>query len=322
MAVKPMNCPAHAHLFAAGRHSYRELPVRYFEPGLLHRNEPSGVLNGLLRVRHFAQDDAHIFCTEDQLAEECHKINELILSVYADFGFDKIVVKLSTRPDKRVGADEMWDHAEAVMSRVLEEIKARHGNVVTTQLNPGEGAFYGPKFEYVLRDAIGRDWQCGTTQIDFNLPERFGAFYIAPDSSKTTPVMVHRAICGSMERFTGILLEHYAGRLPLWLAPAQIVVCTITQEGDDYAMEIVAEARKRGLRVEADLRNEKISYKVREHSLAKVPVLVAVGKKEAAERSLSIRRLGSNEQRSSPANAALDALVAEATPPDLKREGR
>ena len=287
----------------------------------MHRYEPSGALHGVMRVRAFTQDDAHVFCTEDQLASECHKINELILSVYQDFGFDKIVVKLSTRPEKRVGADELWDHAEAVMSQVLEEIKARHGNVVTTELNPGEGAFYGPKFEYVLRDAIGRDWQCGTTQVDFNLPERFGAFYIAPNSEKTTPVMVHRAICGSMERFIGILLENYAGHLPLWLAPVQIVVCTITQEGDEYAMEIVASARKRGLRVEADLRNEKIGYKVREHSLAKVPVLIAVGKKEAAERTLSIRRLGSPGQQSLATEEALAELVAEATPPDLRRGG-
>jgi threonyl-tRNA synthetase len=208
------------------------------------------------------------------------------------------------------------------MSRVLDEIKARHGDVVTTSINPGEGAFYGPKFEYVLRDAIGRDWQCGTTQVDFNLPERFGAFYIAANSEKTIPVMIHRAICGSMERFIGILLEHHAGRLPLWLAPAQVVVCTITQEGDDYAKEIVSAARKRGLRVEADLRNEKISYKVREHSLAKIPVLFAIGRKEASERSVSIRRLGSNAQTTKGLNEALDALVAEATPPDLQREGR
>ncbi len=319
-AIKPMNCPGHVQIFKNGLRSYRELPLRLAEFGAVNRYEPSGALHGLMRVRSFTQDDAHIFCTEEQLAAECHKINELILSVYSHFGFDKILVKLSTRPDKRVGTDAMWDHAEDVMTRVLDEIKARHGNVVTTGINPGEGAFYGPKFEYVLRDAIGRDWQCGTTQVDFNLPERFGAFYIAPDSSKTTPVMVHRAICGSMERFTGILLEHYAGHLPLWLAPSQIVVCTITQEGDDYAMEIVAQARKRGLRVEADLRNEKISYKVREHSLAKVPVLIAVGRKEAAERSVSIRRLGSNEQRSLSAREALDALVAEATPPDLRAE--
>ena len=320
-ALKPMNCPGHVQIFKNGLRSYRELPLRLAEFGVVHRYEPSGALHGVMRVRAFTQDDAHVFCTEDQLASECHKINELILSVYQDFGFDKIVVKLSTRPEKRVGADELWDHAEAVMSQVLEEIKARHGNVVTTELNPGEGAFYGPKFEYVLRDAIGRDWQCGTTQVDFNLPERFGAFYIAPNSEKTTPVMVHRAICGSMERFIGILLENYAGHLPLWLAPVQIVVCTITQEGDEYAMEILASARKRGLRVEADLRNEKIGYKVREHSLAKVPVLIAVGKKEAAERTLSIRRLGSPGQQSLATEEALAELVAEATPPDLRRGG-
>jgi threonyl-tRNA synthetase len=319
-ALKPMNCPGHVQIFKNGLRSYRELPVRFAEFGVVHRYEPSGALHGVMRVRAFTQDDAHIFCTEDQLAEECHKINELILAVYADFGFDKIVVKLSTRPEKRVGADELWDHAEAVMRRVLEEIEARHGNVVTTMENPGEGAFYGPKFEYVLRDAIGRDWQCGTTQIDFNLPERFGAFYISPTSEKTTPVMIHRAICGSLERFTGILLEHYAGLLPLWLAPLQIVVCTITQEADDYAMEIVARARKRGLRVEGDLRNEKISYKVREHSLAKVPALVVVGRKEAAERTVSIRRLGSSEQREANLADALAALVEEAIPPDVKAE--
>src|SRR5271163_4543859 len=317
-ALKPMNCPGHVQIFKNGLRSYRELPLRLAEFGVVHRYEPSGALHGVMRVRAFTQDDAHVFCTEDQLASECHKINELILSVYQDFGFDKIVVKLSTRPEKRVGADELWDHAEAVMSQVLEEIKARHGNVVTTELNPGEGAFYGPKFEYVLRDAIGRGWQCGTTQVDFNLPERFGAFYIAPNSEKTTPVMVHRAICGSMERFIGILLEHFAGHLPLWLAPLQGVVSTITQDADDYALEIVAAARKRGLRVEADLRNEKIGYKVREHSLAKVPVLIAVGKNEAAGRTVSIRRMGSVGQRSAAAEEALAELVAEATPPDLR----
>jgi threonyl-tRNA synthetase len=319
-ALKPMNCPGHVQIFKNGLRSYRELPLRLAEFGLVHRYEPSGALHGVMRVRAFTQDDAHIFCTEDQLAAECHKINELILSVYGDFGFDKIIVKLSTRPEKRVGADALWDHAEAVMLRVLEEIKARHGNVVTTMLNPGEGAFYGPKFEYVLRDAIGRDWQCGTTQVDFNLPERFGAFYISANSEKTTPVMVHRAICGSLERFTGILIEHYAGLFPLWLAPLQIVVCTITQEADEYALEIVAKARKLGLRIEGDLRNEKISYKVREHSLAKVPALIVVGRKEASERTVSIRRLGSNEQQASTLDVALAALIEEAIPPDVKAE--
>src|SRR5580700_1080490 len=296
-ALKPMNCPGHVQIFKHGLKSYRDLPLRLAEFGVVHRYEPSGAMHGLMRVRGFTQDDAHIFCTEEQLADECLKINDLILSTYADFGFDgELTVKLSTRPEKRVGTDEMWDHAERVMATVLGEIKANgHNQRIKTAINPGEGAFYGPKFEYVLSDAIGRDWQCGTTQVDFNLPERFGAFYIAPNSEKTTPVMVHRAICGSMERFIGILLENYAGHLPLWLAPVQIVVCTITQEGDEYAMEIVAEARKRGLRVEADLRNEKIGYKVREHSLAKVPVLIAVGKKEAAERTLAIRRMGAHE---------------------------
>jgi threonyl-tRNA synthetase len=317
-ALKPMNCPGHIQIFKNGLRSYRELPLRLAEFGVVHRYEPSGALHGVMRVRAFTQDDAHVFCTEDQLASECHKINELILSVYRDFGFDKIVVKLSTRPEKRVGADELWDHAEGVMMRVLEEIKQQHGEVVTTSINPGEGAFYGPKFEYVLRDAIGRDWQCGTTQVDFNLPERFGAFYIAPDSSKTTPVMVHRAICGSMERFIGILIENYAGHFPLWLAPVQIVVCTITQDGDDYAMQFVTAARKKGLRVEVDLSNEKISYKVREHSLTKTPVIVAVGKKEAADRSVSVRRLGSNAQTALGFDEAIAAFVDEATPPDLR----
>ena len=318
-ALKPMNCPGHVQLFKHGLRSYRDLPMRLAEFGVVHRYEPSGALHGVMRVRAFTQDDAHIFCTQEQLADECMKINDLILSVYADFGFDKIVVKLSTRPEKRVGTDAMWDHAEAVMSRVLEDIKARHGDIITTELNPGEGAFYGPKFEYVLRDAIGRDWQCGTTQVDFNLPERFGAFYIDDKSDKVPPVMVHRAICGSLERFTGILIEHHAGHLPLWLSPLQIVVATITQEADDYALEVLAMARKRGLRVEADLRNEKITYKVREHSLAKVPVMLVLGKKEAAERTVSIRRFGSQQQTSMSLDEALAALVGEAEAPDVKR---
>ncbi len=318
-ALKPMNCPGHVQIFKHGLRSYRDLPMRLAEFGVVHRYEPSGAMHGVMRVRAFTQDDAHIFCTEDQLAEECMKINDLILSVYSDFGFGRIVVKLSTRPEKRVGADALWDHAEAVMSRVLDEIKARHGDVVETALNPGEGAFYGPKFEYVLRDAIGRDWQCGTTQVDFNLPERFGAFYIAPNSEKTAPVMVHRAICGSLERFIGILIENFAGHLPLWLSPTQVVVATITQEADEYAMEIAALARKAGLKVEADLRNEKINYKVREHSLAKAPVMLVVGKKEAEQRSVSIRRLGAQAQTSMSLDEALASLKEEATPPDVKR---
>jgi threonyl-tRNA synthetase len=321
-AIKPMNCPGHVQIYKHGLTSYRDLPIRLAEFGVVHRYEASGAMHGLLRVRGFTQDDAHVFCTEEQLADECLKINDLILSTYDDFGFDgKLVVKLSTRPEKRVGTDAAWDHAEAVMTKVLEQIKEKSGNRVETAVNPGEGAFYGPKFEYVLRDAIGRDWQCGTTQVDFNLPERFGAFYIDADGSKKTPVMVHRAICGSLERFTGILLEHFAGHLPLWLSPVQAVVATITQDGDDYAREVLAAVRKAGLRANIDIRNEKINYKVREHSLAKIPALLVVGKKEAAERLVSIRRLGSEGQTVMPLDEAIKMLVAEATPPDVKRAG-
>ncbi|UDL95669.1 threonine--tRNA ligase [Lichenihabitans sp. PAMC28606] len=318
-ALKPMNCPGHVQIFKHGLRSYRELPLRFAEFGIVHRYEPSGALHGVMRVRAFTQDDAHVFCTEEQLAAECIKINDLILSVYGDFGFEKIMLKLSTRPEQRVGSDAMWDHAEAVMSDVMSRIATDHGDVVTTGVNPGEGAFYGPKFEYVLRDAIGRDWQCGTTQVDFNLPERFGAFYVDKNSDKTPPVMVHRAICGSLERFIGILIEHYAGHLPLWLSPVQGVVATITQDADDFAFEVLAEARKRGLRFEGDIRNEKITYKVREHSLAKVPVLLVIGRKEAAERTVSVRRLGSPDQSVMGLDEALDLLSAEATPPDLRK---
>ena len=246
-ALKPMNCPGHIQIYKHGLKSYRDLPLRMAEFGIVHRYEPSGAMHGLMRVRGFTQDDAHVFCTEQQLAEECLKINELILSTYSDFGFGDIVVKLSTRPDKRVGTDESWDHAERVMATVLAEIEAASGGRIKTAINPGEGAFYGPKFEYVLRDAIGRDWQCGTTQVDFNLPERFGAFYIDADGAKKTPIMVHRAICGSMERFTGILIEHFAGHFPLWLSPVQVMVTTITSEGDEYAKVVAAAARKAGL---------------------------------------------------------------------------
>ena len=317
-AIKPMNCPGHIQIFKHGLKSYRDLPLRMAEFGVVHRYEPSGALHGLLRVRAFTQDDAHVFCTEAQMAEECLKINDLILSTYADFGFEEVVVKLSTRPEKRVGSDEAWDEAEAIMTRVLSEIEARSGGRIKTGVNPGEGAFYGPKFEYTLRDAIGREWQCGTTQVDFNLPSRFGAYYIGPDSDKKTPVMIHRAIFGSLERFTGILIEHYAGHLPLWLSPLQIVVCTITQDADDYAYEVAAAARKLGLAVEVDARNEKITYKVREHSLAKVPVLLVAGKKEAAEGTISMRRLGSQAQTQLPLDEALARLAEEATPPDVR----
>jgi threonyl-tRNA synthetase len=318
-AIKPMNCPGHVQIFKHGLKSYRELPIRYAEFGAVHRYEPSGAMHGLLRVRGFTQDDAHIFCIEEQMAAECLKINDLILSVYKDFGFDgDLTIKLSTRPEKRVGSDAAWDHAESVMQDVLKRI-AQSNNRIKTAINPGEGAFYGPKFEYVLRDAIGRDWQCGTTQVDFNLPERFGAFYIAADGSKQPPVMVHRAICGSMERFLGILIEHHAGHFPLWLAPKQIVVATITSDADDYAREVLAAARKLGLRADLDLRNEKINYKVREHSLQKLPALLVVGKKEAETRAVSMRRLGSDKQQVIPLDAALAALADEAMPPDVKR---
>jgi threonyl-tRNA synthetase len=320
-ALKPMNCPGHVQIFKHGLKSYRDLPLRLAEFGIVHRYEPSGAMHGLMRVRGFTQDDAHVFCTEEQLADECLKINDLILSTYADFGFTgDLTVKLSTRPEKRVGTDEMWDHAERVMATVLSQIEAQgHNHRIKTAINPGEGAFYGPKFEYVLRDAIGRDWQCGTTQVDFNLPERFGAFYIDADGSKKAPVMVHRAICGSMERFIGILIEHYAGNFPLWLAPVQAVVTTITSEGDEYAKVVAAAARRAGLRVEIDLRNEKINYKVREHSLAKIPALLVVGKKEAESHSVSIRRFGSEGQTVMPTDEAIAALVDEAVPPDVRR---
>jgi threonyl-tRNA synthetase len=318
-ALKPMNCPGHVMIFKHGLKSYRDLPLRMAEFGVVHRYEPSGAMHGLMRVRGFTQDDAHIFCTEDQLADECLKINDLILSTYADFGFGEIVVKLSTRPEKRVGSDALWDHAEEVMTRVLAQIEEQSGGRIKTAINPGEGAFYGPKFEYVLRDAIGRDWQCGTTQVDFNLPERFGAFYVDAESGKKPPVMVHRAICGSLERFTGILIEHFAGHFPLWLAPVQVVVATITGDADPYAREVVAAATRLGLRVEADLRNEKINYKVREHSLAKVPVMLVVGRKEGEERTVSVRRLGSQQTRAGGLDETLAALVAEATAPDRIR---
>ena len=314
-ALKPMNCPGHVALFKNGLKSYRDLPVKIAEFGIVHRYEPSGALHGVMRVRAFTQDDAHIFCSEEQIMNQALEINDLILTIYGDFGFSDVVVKLSTRPEKRVGSDEAWDKAEAALSKVLDELKKRG---MKTSVQPGEGAFYGPKLEYTLRDAIGREWQCGTTQVDFNLPVRFGAFYIGADSEKKTPVMVHRAMFGSLERFTGILIEHYAGHLPLWLSPVQIMICTIVQDADDYALEIAAEARKLGLQVELDLRNEKISYKVREHSLTKIPVLLIVGKKEAAERKVSIRRLGSQEQSAATLDEALAALAHEATPPDLK----
>ncbi|MGA6942717.1 MAG: threonine--tRNA ligase [Pseudolabrys sp.] len=312
-AVKPMNCPGHVQIFKNGLRSYRELPVKIAEFGKVHRFEPSGALHGLMRVRAFTQDDAHVFISEAQIAEEALKMNDLILSIYEDFGFSDVRIKFSDRPDKRIGEDAVWDKAEAALMAALKA----SGRPWT--LNKGEGAFYGPKLEYVLRDAIGRDWQCGTVQVDLNLPGRLGAFYIDEHSNKVTPVMLHRAMFGSLERFTGILIEHYAGHLPLWLSPVQAVVATITSDADVFAHEAIAAARRLGLRAEGDLRNEKINYKVREHSLAKVPVLLVVGKKEVAERTVSIRRLGKESQQVMPLEAALKALSEEAVPPDVRR---
>jgi threonyl-tRNA synthetase len=314
---KPMNCPGHVQIYKNGLKSYRDLPYRIAEFGKVHRYEPSGALHGMLRVRHFTQDDAHIFLTEDQIMEECLKINDLMLAIYKDFGFEDIHIKLSTRPDKRVGADALWDKAEKALGDVLDEVKRRSNGRVKTSINPGEGAFYGPKLEYVLKDAIGRDWQCGTTQVDFNLAGRLGAFYIDDHSEKKTPVMIHRAMFGSLERFTGILIENYAGHFPLWLAPLQSVVAPIVSDANDYAVEVAEKAKAAGLRVETDLRNEKINLKVREHSLAKVPVILVVGKREAEEKKVSIRRLGSQDQTVLGLEEALKALSDEATPPDL-----
>jgi threonyl-tRNA synthetase len=309
LALKPMNCPGHVQIFRQGITSYRDLPIRMAEFGSCHRNEPSGALHGLMRVRAFTQDDAHIFCTEDQIVSETKQFCDLLMSIYHDFGFDDVVVKFSDRPEIRAGEDAVWDRAE----RALVEATDAAGLPYT--LNPGEGAFYGPKLEFVLRDTIGREWQCGTLQVDFVLPERLDASYIGEDGAKHRPVMLHRAILGSFERFIGVLIEHYAGRLPLWLAPVQIVVATITSDGDEYAREVAAACKAAGLRIETDLRNEKINYKVREHSLAKVPVILVVGRREADDRSVAMRRLGGKKQEIVALDDALDRLAAEAAMP-------
>jgi threonyl-tRNA synthetase len=313
-AIKPMNCPGHIQIFKNGLKSYRDLPLKIAEFGKVHRFEPSGALHGLMRVRAFTQDDAHVFITEAQIAEESLRINDLILSIYEDFGFSDVTIKFSDRPEQRIGDDAVWDKAESALMAALQ------ASGRPWALNKGEGAFYGPKLEYVLRDAIGRDWQCGTVQVDLNLPGRLGAFYIDEHSTKVTPVMLHRAMFGSLERFAGILIEHYAGHLPLWLSPLQVVVATITDEANEYARAVVAAALRAGLRVEHDLRNEKINYKVREHSLAKVPALLVVGRKEAADHTVSIRRLGKEGQTVLPLEAAIGALAAEAVPPDELKE--
>ena len=317
-ALKPMNCPGHVQIFKHGLKSYRDLPVRLAEFGCVHRYEPSGALHGLMRVRGFTQDDAHVFCTEEQLEAECLMINDLMMSVYKDFGFDEVVVKLATRPEKRVGSDAMWDHAESILKKVLTKMAARDSRI-KTGINEGEGTFYGPKFEYTLRDAIGREWQCGTTQVDFNLPERFGAFYIAADGSKKQPVMVHRAICGSLERFLGILIENCAGHLPLWIAPRQVVVATIVSDADEYALKVTRQLKAAGIRAQTDMRNEKINLKVREHSLTKAPIMLVVGRREAEEGKVAMRRLGSQENVTMDLAEAIAMIQDEAVPPDIRR---
>jgi threonyl-tRNA synthetase len=312
LALKPMNCPCHVQIFKQGLRSYRQLPLRMAEFGACHRYEPSGALHGIMRVRAFTQDDAHIFCTEDQIAPETVRFVALLESVYKDFGFENFAVKFSDRPAERAGADEVWDRAEAALKSACETAG------VAYTLNPGEGAFYGPKLEFVLRDAIGRDWQCGTLQVDFVLPERLDAEYITAESARARPVMLHRAIIGSFERFLGILIEQYAGRFPLWLAPVQAVVATIVSDADGYAIEVAEALRAAGLAVETDISNQKINAKIRDHSLHHVPNILVVGRKEAEERTVALRRLGGAAQEVLKLAEAVARLKAEATPPDLR----
>ncbi|QJD15484.1 threonine--tRNA ligase [Paracoccus sanguinis] len=311
-ALKPMNCPCHVQVYNHGLKSYRDLPLRMAEFGSCNRYEPSGALHGIMRVRGFTQDDAHIFCTEAQIESESRKFISFLSGIYADLGFTDWRIKLSTRPDKRIGTEESWDHAEAALANAVTA--AGHAYEVF----PGEGAFYGPKLEFVLTDAIGRDWQCGTLQVDPNLPERLDAYYIGEDGAKHRPIMLHRAVLGSFERFIGMLIENFAGKLPLWLAPRQVVVASIVSDADDYVREVVAALTAAGVRAEADLRNEKINYKVREHSLAKVPVILAVGMKEVESRSVSARRLDKQGSESLTLEDAVRTLAGEATPPDLR----
>jgi len=316
LALKPMNCPCHVQIFRQGIKSYRDLPLRMAEFGSCHRNEPSGALHGIMRVRAFTQDDAHIFCTEDQITAESVRFCELLQSIYADFGFDDVRVKFSDRPEVRAGEDDVWDRAESALTDACEAAK------LETTLNPGEGAFYGPKLEFVLRDAIGRDWQCGTLQVDFVLPDRLDAEYVGDDGERRRPVMLHRAILGSMERWIGIIIEQYSGRMPPWLAPVQVVVASITDGANAYAQQVVDAAREMGLRAESDLRNEKISYKVREHSVMKVPYILAVGGREAEAGTVALRRLGSNDQQVIDRDEALAMLRGESLPPDLAQRAR
>jgi threonyl-tRNA synthetase len=301
-AVKPMNCPGCVQVFNRGLKSYRDLPLKLSEFGKVHRYEPSGALHGLLRVRAFTQDDAHIFCTEDQITEECLTVTKLILEIYKDLGFENILLKYSDRPEKRVGDDKVWDKSEEALLKAIKQTELKY------EINKGEGAFYGPKIEFVLRDAIGRDWQCGTLQVDLNLPSRLGASYVASDGSKKVPVMLHRALFGSLERFIGILIEHYAGKLPLWLSPLQAVVLPISSEFDNYAKKIYEQFMKAGINTEMDLKNQKINYKIREHSLSKIPLLLICGEKEVKDESITIRKLGTEQQETLSLQVAIDKI--------------
>ncbi|HKJ73751.1 MAG TPA: threonine--tRNA ligase, partial [Alphaproteobacteria bacterium] len=317
MALKPMNCPAHIQIFKQGIKSYRDLPVRMAEFGCCHRNEPHGALHGLMRVRQMTQDDAHIFCREDQITEETLAFCDLLRSVYKDLGFDEIEVKLALRPETRAGSDEVWDRAEEALETALIAHAKKAGGFEFEKV-PGEGAFYGPKIEFHLKDAIGRTWQCGTLQLDFVLPERLDASFIGEDGNKHRPVMLHRAILGTLERFIGVLIEHYAGKLPLWLAPVQCVVATIVSDADERAQEIAGKLKAAGLRCELDLRNEKINYKIREHSHVKVPVILVLGRREAEEGTVTVRRLGAQQQEVLAIDEAVNRLKMEATAPGIR----
>jgi len=313
-ALKPMNCPGGIQVFKQGLRSYRELPLRISEFGKVNRYEPSGALQGLMRVREFTQDDAHIFCSQDQMKEECKEVIKMVIEVYHDLGFKDIDINFADRPEKRIGSDEKWDLLEKALTEAIDSLDLKYN------INSGEGAFYGPKLEFVLQDAIGRKWQCGTLQVDMFLPERLDASFIGEDGEKHRPVLLHRALFGSLERFIGILLEHYAGKLPLWLAPTQLVVATITNEADEYAGSIFDQASSAGLLAEIDSRNEKIGYKVRDHSLKKIPIMFVVGKKEVNDKTVTIRRLGSDKQETIKADLAINNLVKTVTAPSFLKK--
>jgi len=306
LAIKPMNCPCHVQIFKQGLKSYRDLPLRMAEFGSCHRNEPSGSLHGIMRVRSFVQDDAHIFCTPEQIISETKDFCDLLKGIYKDLGFDSFKVRFSDRPEKRAGTDELWDKAEEALKAATQAAGIEYS------LNPGEGAFYGPKLEFVLKDCIGREWQCGTLQVDYSIPERLDATYVGEDGQKHRPVMLHRAVLGSMERFIGVLIEHYAGKFPVWLAPVQVVVASVTTEANDYAINICEQLKAKGIRAELDIRNEKIPYKVREHSLQKIPYIYVVGKREADEKTVAIRKLGGEQQNVMAFDQAMQELYAEA----------